>query len=1024
MSHTKNVFSTRATMVLGIAGAIGLQGMLFTPVDAYAGTGSTATQTAFNNKVLREHQVKIAAVGSQPEGSPLALTVGLTPGGDGSTCGSATNVVVNVGDEIDFCYTVTNNSATAMAYSTLDDSIDGNIFAMQPTAIPASGGTYVYHRTVTATASHTYAATWTARDVLPGYTSNDTVPAAFVDITATGTGLNLTDDGSAAITSPFAFSFYGVPSTQFCVGNNGVLVFGVSTCTVAFSNVALPGTFGGAAIAPFWDDMFQPSGNVYWAVQGSAPNRTLIVEWDRAHYNSGAETSDRAQFEVILGENGSLSFQYQDLLFGTPNTFDNGISATIGLQGAGGSPVNQYSFNTVLPHPAPSSIVWTLTSATILTASANVSLDVGAPVIGVTPATISASAAVGGAPVNTPISIANTGDRILNWDITEGSAPTAVPNARTGTISQSRASIPVVTGEALDTLLAQRKLDASNGNPVAVQAFARDGALTPASNILPAGADCGPSVQGIVIHDDSTAENGYSGNVTTVSSFIAVDKFTPDAYPTSFTTACVALISNNGSTSIDYDVVVFDDDGAGGAPGTELGAVTLTGVVNAIGGVPASNLTFNAVDISALGVNVASGSVYIGVRYNAIAMPGRYVAADQSGTPDVGGGYASYDTGSGPSFVTLASSYPTYHSLFVRAVAAVGGCALPADAPWLSVAPGSGSVAVGGSPSTPTVTMDPTGLSDGLYEATVCVNSNDSAHPTVSVPVSFTVGDVDPTATVTPGSFTFALETGDTDAGALSIANSGDVGSNLTYTITEAVGDCGTPSDVPWLSESPVNGSVPTTTPASVTVAVDTTSLALGAYSANICIATNDSTQAMIAIPVTLNVNPPDLIFEDGFDGTAGPATYTDRTEFLTHVAAGYYENGFDDAVPGASPPLNYSSGGWAYTVDAASDQLYNDTGLISTNLASDQIVVTFTGDPVTAVGGNFWGSDINVAANGSDLTVSLSDGTTETYASTGPTDFRGFTTAGPVTSLTLDASDDVANSWPTLDNLIVGASQ
>ena len=46
----------------------------------------------------------------------------MTLNGDGSTCGTDTSLVANVGDTIDFCYTVTNNSTTAMAFSTLDDS--------------------------------------------------------------------------------------------------------------------------------------------------------------------------------------------------------------------------------------------------------------------------------------------------------------------------------------------------------------------------------------------------------------------------------------------------------------------------------------------------------------------------------------------------------------------------------------------------------------------------------------------------------------------------------------------------------------------------------------------------------------------------------------------------------------------------------------------------------------------------------------------------------------------------------------
>ncbi|HEY6942205.1 proprotein convertase P-domain-containing protein [Dokdonella sp.] len=245
---------------------------------------------------------------------------------------------------------------------------------------------------------------------------------------------------------------------------------------------------------------------------------------------------------------------------------------------------------------------------------------------------------------------------------------------------------------------------------------------------------------------------------------------------------------------------------------------------------------------------------------------------------------------------------------------------------------------------------------------------------------------------------------------------------------------CANPADIPWLSEAPAGGSVAAGANTDVTVTGDATSLAEGTYTANVCVGSNDPVTPLVTVPVTLTVGPAPFvlcpnnaeeIFCDGFDpASAGPATYTDRTEFLTHVAAGYYENGFDDAVPGPIASMNYTSGGWAYTVAASSDTLYNDTGLISTNLAADSIVVTFTGDPVTAVGGNFWATDINVQPTGTDTTVSLSDGTTETFTSTGPTDFRGFTTAGPVTSLTVDAPDSGGNFWPTMDNLIVGTGQ
>ena len=243
---------------------------------------------------------------------------------------------------------------------------------------------------------------------------------------------------------------------------------------------------------------------------------------------------------------------------------------------------------------------------------------------------------------------------------------------------------------------------------------------------------------------------------------------------------------------------------------------------------------------------------------------------------------------------------------------------------------------------------------------------------------------------------------------------------------------CANQADIPWLSEAPPSGTVAAGANTDVTVTANATGLVAGNYTANVCVGSNDPVNPLVTVPVTLTVTPApfvacsggtDEIFCDGFEGSAGggAGTYTDRTTFLTHVAAGYFDNPFADAVPGPITSLSYTNGGWAYTVTASTDQLYNDTGLISTNQAADSIVVTFTGDPVTAVGGNFWATDVSVVPTGTDVTILLSDATTLTFTSTGPTDFRGFTTAAPITSITIDALDGPNPAWPTMDNLIIG---
>lgn len=66
-------------------------------------------------------------------------------------------------------------------------------------------------------------------------------------------------------------------------------------------------------------------------------------------------------------------------------------------------------------------------------------------------------------------------------------------------------------------------------------------------------------------------------------------------------------------------------------------------------------------------------------------------------------------------------------------------CATPDVVPWLSIDPDNGTVAVGDPDESVTVTMDATALTPGVYNANVCVHSNDAANDPVTVPVSLTV---------------------------------------------------------------------------------------------------------------------------------------------------------------------------------------------------------------------------------------------------------------------------------------------
>ncbi len=73
-------------------------------------------------------------------------------------------------------------------------------------------------------------------------------------------------------------------------------------------------------------------------------------------------------------------------------------------------------------------------------------------------------------------------------------------------------------------------------------------------------------------------------------------------------------------------------------------------------------------------------------------------------------------------------------------------------------------------------------------------------------------------------------------------------------------GACSAPTDIPWLTVSPLNGSTPGGGSTPVTLTYNSASLATGTYTGTLCIASNDPDEALVTVPITLNVGPPTAI--------------------------------------------------------------------------------------------------------------------------------------------------------------------
>ena len=154
---------------------------------------------------------------------------------------------------------------------------------------------------------------------------------------------------------------------------------------------------------------------------------------------------------------------------------------------------------------------------------------------------------------------------------------------------------------------------------------------------------------------------------------------------------------------------------------------------------------------------------------------------------------------------------------------------------------------------------------------------------------------------------------------------------------------------------------------------------------------------------------------------------FTDRAAFLADVQPGYYLEDFN-GLPGYTdlgPSVSFSGGGFSYDATNPNDlfttpSIAGDVAL-STNFSGQAITIGFTGAPVTAVGGNIFGTDISGFYTPGAITMQLNDGESITLPNPDPTSFAGFITSSPIVSVSIFPEGFNPAYYATLDNLIVG---
>lgn len=341
----------------------------------FIGLGLLWTMTVMASQVPSKDQSSTAVVSNQRTSSLLAQTLDTingsgiiltkTVGTDPSLCATTDDITVTIGTEVIYCYTVTNNTAVALDYHTVEDTDLGVVLNQFPYALAPGASTFITQSSLPFE-STTNMATWTAEN--PAAYDLITGTCTFPDISSTGTPLNLSDDQEVDLLLPFLYPYYNRLTDQITVSNNGVVVLDAPGANVSFVNQPLPTSNLLHAIVPFWDDLDSETGNVYVGLYTytlalendllAMPTETAqgatsyyVVQWDeRSHFPGPSSSTVTFAIGMIApgqGLDGYMFFCYPDTTFDDP-ALDYGASATIGIN-SGGSIAEQFSYNTAHP---------------------------------------------------------------------------------------------------------------------------------------------------------------------------------------------------------------------------------------------------------------------------------------------------------------------------------------------------------------------------------------------------------------------------------------------------------------------------------------------------------------------------------------------------------------------------------------------------------------------------------------------------------------------------------------------------
>jgi len=295
----------KSTSVVGIASIA-----TFTATPSTVAAGGTATTLAWNAPSAR--RVKIT--GSTGHTVKTVYGPAAEAGSVDAYPNGAVTYTLEADNTIDAPVTATQ-AVTVTVPAVFGPAAVAPVFAGNPVNLVWTVGTsaLVYG------AAHTAIATQAAS-------------SGFIDIATTGARLPFAAGADDAVLTftPLDFEsfLYGNRvSGPVTVSTNGFFVF-ASTAATRSATVAIPNaTIERNFIAPFWTNLeLGPSGKVFWKIEGDAPERVLVVQFDQVRIKGDAFSV--LTFQGRVHQTGVVSFEYKTLTTTAAST------PVIGVQGA------------------------------------------------------------------------------------------------------------------------------------------------------------------------------------------------------------------------------------------------------------------------------------------------------------------------------------------------------------------------------------------------------------------------------------------------------------------------------------------------------------------------------------------------------------------------------------------------------------------------------------------------------------------------------------------------------------------